>query len=73
MYVRMFSRFSYVRLFVSLWTIACQTPLFKGFFKQEYWSPPPRDLPNPEIEPMSAVPPALQVDAFPTEPPGKPK
>ena len=42
-----------------------------GFSRQEYWSvlpcPPPRDLPNPEIEPGS---PALQVDT--TEPPGKP-
>jgi len=36
-----------------------------GFFRQEYWTgllcPPPRDLPDPEIEPTS---PAFQVDSF---------
>ena len=31
--------------------------------------PPPGDLPNPEIEPMSH---ALQGDSLPSEPPGKP-
>ena len=31
--------------------------------------PPPRDLPNPAIEPWS---PALQADSLPSEPPGKP-
>ena len=45
-----------------------------GFSSQEYWSglpcPPPRDLPNPGIEPMS---PTLQADSLPSEPPGKPK
>ena len=44
-----------------------------GFFRQEYWSglpfPPPVDLPNPGIEPMS---PELQADALTSEPPGKP-
>ena len=39
---------------------------------QEHWSglpcPPPRDLPNPGIEPRS---PELQEDSFPFEPPGK--
>ena len=30
------------------------------------------DLPNPGIEPMSPVSPALQMDSLPTEPPGKP-
>ena len=44
------------------------------FSRQEYWSglpfPPPGDLPNPGIEPGS---PALQADALPSEPPGKPK
>ena len=42
--------------------------------RPEYWSgqpfPSPGDLPNPGIEPRS---PALQVDALPAEPPGKPK
>ena len=44
-----------------------------GFSRQEYWSglpfPSPGDLPNPGIEPGS---PALQTDALPSEPPGKP-
>ena len=43
------------------------------FSGQEYWSglpfPSPGDLPNPGIEPGS---PALQADALPSEPPGKP-
>ena len=33
-------------------------------------APPPRDLPNPGIEPRS---PTLQVDFLLTEPPGKPQ
>jgi len=44
-----------------------------GFFRQKYWSglpcPPPGDLPDPGIEPVS---PALQEDSLPSEPPGKP-
>ena len=39
------------------WTVACQAPLSMGFPRQEYWRglpfPPPGDLPNPGIEPMS--------------------
>ena len=46
------------------------------FSRQEYWSglpcPPPRDLPNPGIEPTSPVSPALQMDSLPAEPQGKP-
>ena len=49
--------FSCVRLFVTLWTVACQMPLSMGFSRQEYWSglpqPPPGDLPDPEIEATS--------------------
>ena len=45
-----------------------------GFSKQEYWSglpfPSPGDLSNPGIEAGS---PALQTDALPSEPLGKPK
>ena len=37
--------------------LAHQTPLSMGFSRQEYWSglpcPPPGDLPNPGIEPIS--------------------
>ena len=62
--------------FATLWTIACQAPLFMGFSRQEYWTEfpcsPPRDLPDPRIEPASPVSPALQADSLPTEPPGKP-
>ena len=29
---------SHVRLFVTLWTIAYQAPLFIEFSRQEYWS-----------------------------------
>jgi len=46
-----------------------------GLSTQEYWSglpfPPPRDLYNPEINPLSPVPSALQANALPSEPPGK--
>jgi len=44
-----------------------------GFSRQEYWSglpcPPPGDLPDPEIEPVS---PDLQADSLPLVPPRKP-
>ena len=44
-----------------------------GIFQARNWSglpfPSPGDLPNPGIEPRS---PALQADALPSEPPGKP-
>ena len=52
-----------VWLFVTLWTVAHQTPLPMWFSRQEYWSgfscPPPKDLPNPGIEPASLMSPAL--------------
>ena len=51
------SRFSHAWLYMTLWTIACQTSLSKGFPRQEYWSglpfPSPGDLPDPGIELMS--------------------
>ena len=53
--------------------IACQSPLFIEFSRQEYWNglpfPSPEDLPDPGTEPGSS---ALQVDAVMSEPPGKP-
>ena len=56
---------SHFQLFATPWTLACQTPLFMGFSRQEYWSglpfPPPGDLSNPGIEPISPVFPVLQV------------
>ena len=63
-----------VRLFATLWTVAYQAPLSMGFSRQECWSglpfPSPGDLPDPGVKPRS---PALQADALPSEPPGKPK
>ena len=32
------SHFSHVRLFETLWTVACQAPLSMEFSRQEYWS-----------------------------------
>ena len=47
-----------------------------GFSRQEYWHglpfPPPGDLPNPEIEPVSPESPALAGRFFTIEPPRKP-
>ena len=66
MHVCVLNLFSCVRLFVILWTVACQVPLTMGFSRQEYWSglpcPPPGDLPDPGVKPSS---PALQVDSLP--------
>ena len=62
------SRLSRIRLFETLWTVALQAPLSMGSFRQEYWNrlpyPPPRDLPNPGIEPVSPEAPALQADSL---------
>ena len=67
-YVCMLSCLSCVQLFLTLWTVACKAPLPMGFSRQEYWSrlpcPPPGDLPNPGIEPMSLISPALAVGLF---------
>ena len=47
-----------------------------GFLRPEYRSglpcPPPRDLLESEVEPMSPMPPALQADSLHTEPPENP-
>ena len=65
-------------LFMTPWTVACQAPLSVGFLRQEYWNGLPfpslwrkgtKDLPDPEIEPMS---PAVAGSFFTIEPPGKP-
>ena len=64
------SRFSPVQLCETLWTVAHQAPLSRGFSRQEYWSglpfPPPGDLPDPGIEPASLMPPALAGRFFTT-------
>ena len=65
---------SVVRLFAIPWIVAYQSPQSMEFSRQEYWSglpfPSPGDLPNPGIEPWSL---AMQADALPSEPPGKPR
>ena len=47
----------------TLWTVAYQAPLSMEFSRQEYWSglpcPPPEDLPNPGIKPMSLISPTV--------------
>jgi len=66
---------SVTQLCPTLWdpTISHQAPLSMGFSRQEYWSglpfPPPGNLPDPGIKPVS---PALAGEFFTSEPPGKP-
>ena len=62
----------------SLWVhglLFHQASLSMGFPRQEHWSElsfsTPGDLPNPGIEPMSLVSPALAGRFFTTAPPGK--
>ena len=67
---------SCVQLLATPWTVAHKAPLSMGFSRQEYWSrlpfPSPGDLPDPGIEPMSLVSPALAGRFLTTEPHGKP-
>ena len=64
-YILLFSHCC-VRLFATPWIVPHQAPLSLGFPRQEYWSglpcPPPGDLLDPGIEPLS---PALQADSLP--------
>ena len=60
-------------------SVAHQAPLSMGFSKQlsgEYRNglpfPPPGDLPDPRIKPMSPASPPLEGEFFTSEPPGKP-
>ena len=57
-------------LFATLWTIARQAPLSMRFSRQKYWrglpSPPPGYLPDPGIEPVSLISPALVDRLFTT-------
>ena len=61
---------SRVWLFATSWTVAHQAPLFMEFSRQEYWSglpcPPPGNLPNPGIKPVSLKFPALAGRFFTT-------
>ena len=56
------------------WTVACQTSLSMRFSRQEYWRglpfPPPGNLPDPGIEPVT---PALAGRLLTAEPPEKQK
>ena len=58
-----------VRLFVTLWTAACQAPLSTAFSRQQYWSvlpfPPLGDLLTKE-DPVSPASPALAGGFFTT-------
>ena len=66
----MLSHLSHVQLFVTLWIVAHQAPLSMGFSRQEYWSgllcPPPGDLPNLGVKPVSPASPALAGRFFTT-------
>ena len=78
------SSFSHVLLIMTLWIVAHQAPLSMVFPRQEYWSglpcPPPGDLPDPGIKPISLVScTGKQIlylwatrGLFTTGPPGKP-
>lgn len=50
---------SCVQIHVAPWTVACQALLSMEFPRQEYWSglpfPPPGDLPDSGVKPMSLV------------------
>ena len=67
-YPCMLSHFSRGQLFATLWIVAHQAPQSVGFSRQEYWSgfprPPPGDLSNTGVKPMSSVSPALQADSL---------
>jgi len=56
--------------------VTCQAPLSMGFSRQQYWSrlpfASPEDIPDPGIESMSPVSPALAGGHFTTVPSGKP-
>ena len=66
---------SHISFFATPEGVACQARWPMGFFRKENCSglpfPPPGDLPDPGIEPMFPLSPALQADCLPTEPLGK--
>ena len=68
--VCMLSHFSHIQLCAIIQTVAHQAPLSIGFSRQEYWSglpcPPPGDLPNPSIKPVSLTSLALAGRFFTT-------
>ena len=76
LHVCVLNRFGHVRLFVALWTVACQAPLSVGFSRQEYWNgfpcSPQGALPNPGIEPHLLHLLQWQAGSLSLVPPGKP-
>ena len=67
----MLSRFSCVPLLETLWTVAHQAPLSMRILQARIqWSglpcPPPGDLPDPGIKPVSLMSPALAGRFFTT-------
>ena len=66
----MLSRFSHVRLYATLWTVAYQAPLSMGILQARIleWVAVPSsgDLPNPGVQPRALTPPALAGGALTT-------
>ena len=64
------SYFSWVQLFETPWTLACQVPQSMGFSRQEYWHglpfPPLGDPPDSGLKPMSLTSPVLAGGFFTT-------
>ena len=64
------SHFSHVQLFAMLWTVTHRDPLSMGILQARIleWVaiPPPGDLPDPGIEPVSPVSPAFAGRFFTT-------
>ena len=62
-------------VFIGKTDAKAETPVSTGFSRQEYWSglpcPPPGDLSDPGIEPVSLISCALQAGSLPLAPPGK--
>ena len=66
-YACMLSCFSCVRLFATLWTVACQALLFLGFSRQEWVAIPSSrgsSWPRDQIKPVSCATLALHTDCL---------
>ena len=70
MHVCVLSCFNHVRLFATLWIVACQSPLSMGMLQARIleWvaMTSSRDIPNPEIKPVSLMSPKLSGRFFTT-------
>ena len=77
MHACVFSLFSQVQLFATLWTVTRQAPLTMRFSSQEFWSglscPLPGVLPDPGIEHRSLAISCITGGFFAAEPLEKPK